>query len=373
MKPHLLSSATISVLALLWPLTAPVQAVNLNTLAAEYAGLPRTENADGAVRAEVVRSPEKTRAPWVSAGKAAWDAYEKTIGVPLRKWAAEEIAPPKGGTVFYPFSGPDFVTVAQMFPEADRYVLVAIQPAGPVVDLAAMNEGASSAFKAKFEAEWHKFGQLGFFRTVDLNENTAHKVTPLTSTPVMMAFAAALGYRVESVRPIQMNAESGDFEDVQDPAASRWNSVRLGLRRGEKLVTLDYICLDLSDGFLKTHAAELRWIRAMAKNPVLLKAASHLLPKSYFSACREAIVEGAPLLVQDETGLEYPDLKKMGSVKLYGRFAGVLSLFDPNSQRALAEAYAAAGQTSPLPFAYSYQKSSDRRSLQVVRRESSAR
>jgi hypothetical protein len=58
----------------------------------------------------------------------------------------------------------------------------------------------------------------------------------------------------------------------------------------------------------------------------------------------------------------------MGEVKLYGKFTKVLELFNQDSQRDLAKAYAEANQTSPLPFAYSYQKSADRRSLQIVRR-----
>lgn len=351
---------------------SPLFAADLNKLASEYAGLPRELNSAAPGQTENALPSKNSPKPKVSAGKNAWDSYERVIGIPLRKWAADEIAPPKGGTLFYPFSGPDFVTVAQMFPDADRYVLVAIQPAGPVVDITTMNGQAASAFKSKFENEWTKFGRLGFFRTIDLNENTASKEVPLTSTPVMMAFAAALGFRVESVNPLQMNPESGEFEAVETPASHRWNSVRLELSREGKPVTLDYICLDLSDGYLKSHPVEREWIRRTAKNPVLLKAASHLLPKPYFSVTRSAIIENTPLLVQDETGLEFPDLKKIGPVKLYGRFTAVLDLFDPNSQRELALAYAEAGQTNPLPFAYSYQKSAERRSLQVVRRDPTA-
>jgi hypothetical protein len=304
-----------------------------------------------------------------TSGLPAWQAYEKSIGVPLRKWAAAELAPPKGGTVFYPFSGPDLVTVAQMFPEADRYVLVAIQPAGPVVNPFALEEKTRSNFLSKFHVEWVKFGALGFFRTLDLNENTASTTARLTSTPVLMAFAAALGFEIQKVCPLEMNAEKGEYEPTDSPKDPLWTSVRLNLTREGRAITADYICMDLSDDFLHSHRPEQAWIRKMGQQPVLLKAASHLLPKPYFSVCREAIVSGAPLLVQDETGLEYPDLQRMGTVKLYGRFSGVLHLFNQESQGILAEAYSKAGQTSPLPFAFSYQKSADKRSLQVVRRK----
>jgi len=304
----------------------------------------------------------------VSPGKKTWDNYEKTIGAPLKKWAGEQIAASLGGTVFYPFSGPDFVTVGQFFPEADRYILAAIQPAGPPVDTMAMPVPDVEAFKSKFLTEWVKFGQLGFFRTIDLNENTGSATARLTSTPVLMAFAVALGYRVDSVSPLQFNTQSGDYEPQEISPQSTWNSVRLKLSRSGREAILDYVCIDLSDSGLKPNSPQRGWIERTAKNPVLLKAASHLLPDPYFSACRAAIVNGAPMLIQDETGLDYGDLKKMGDVKLYGRFTGVHKLFK-QQQPELIAAYAAAGKdTLPLPFAYSYQKASERRSLQVVRR-----
>jgi hypothetical protein len=256
-----------------------------------------------------------------------------------------------------------------MFPDAERYVLVAIQPAGAPVELSSKSPAALAAFRQKFSEEWVKFGVLGFFRTLDLNENTASTTAQITSTPVMMAFAASLGFRVDAVRPLTMNPEKNEFEPAVSSKDSKWASVRLDLSKDDRNVVVDYVCLDLSDEYLKSHPHEAQWLKNCSKNPTLLKAASHLLPKPYFSICRTDVVEGAPLLVQDETGLEYKDLKKIGPVKLYGRFVEAHKLFDPNSQRDLAAAYVESRQTSPLPFSYSYQKAADRRSLQVVRRE----
>jgi hypothetical protein len=344
------------------PLLAPVI---LHLVASTLSAAPDT--ASLALSYAGIDSKSDNPTPTNPAEKA-WQSYEKSIGVPLRKWAAEELAPKKGGTVFYPFSGPDFVSVAQMFPEADRYIMVAIQPAGPIVDPSAMSAGAFSSFKSKFNAEWSKFGYLGFFRTIDLNENTASTSARLTATPVMMAFAARLGFTVKSVDALRINKEKSEFEPVEATPETRWNSVRLNLSKDSREVSVDYLMIDLSDSYLANNQAELDVLKTAAKNPTLLKAASHLLPKPYFSKMRTAIVENTPLLVQDETGLEYPDLKKIGEVKLYGKFTKVLELFNQDSQRELAKAYAAANQTSPLPFAYSYQKSADRRSLQIVRR-----
>ena len=188
------------------------------------------------------------------------------------------------------------------------------------------------------------------------------------ATVAMMAFAASLGFQVDAVTPLGMDNEKSDYAPIPSTQPKAWNSVRLELSKQGRNVLVDYICLDLSDDYLKTHQNEATWIKNCAKNPTLLKAASHLLPKPYFSVCRSALVNGTPLLVQDETGLEYKDLKSIGTLKLYGRFVEPHKLFDSTAQRDLAAAYAENHQFTPLPFSFSYQKAADRRSLQVVRR-----
>ena len=60
-----------------------------------------------------------------------WGRWEEKVGAPMATWAAENLPGSAGKTVFYPFSGPDFPTVHRMYPDADRYVLVAMQKGGP--------------------------------------------------------------------------------------------------------------------------------------------------------------------------------------------------------------------------------------------------
>jgi len=60
-----------------------------------------------------------------------WEDYERRIGRPMREWAGAELPAAPGAIVFYPFSGPDFPTVAQLYPDAARFVLVAAQAARP--------------------------------------------------------------------------------------------------------------------------------------------------------------------------------------------------------------------------------------------------
>ena len=55
----------------------------------------------------------------------AWQFYQQNMGRAMSEWANTEIHQPAGTTLFYPFSGPDFVTAAHLFPQASRFVIVA--------------------------------------------------------------------------------------------------------------------------------------------------------------------------------------------------------------------------------------------------------
>ena len=296
----------------------------------------------------------------------AWANYDKQVGQPLAAWSKREVAYWGRGTVFYPFSGPDFVTLERVYPKAERYVLVAIQRARQPAQLENMNATQRAAFEKKLGSAWEKFGKLGYFRTLDLDDDQRDGTNGIGTTTILMAFATRLGYEVTGVTPLSFNAVKGEWEAAS--GETRSGSVRLSLSKEGRRVTLDYVSLDLSDSALKAAEPKLAWIMGMATQPTLLKAASHLLQQPNFTVLRDALVAGAPIVVQDETGLDYKDLSKIGPVRLYGKFSQAHRLFTTTSQPALAAAYRAESSPRELPFAFSYLKKADARSLQVVRR-----
>jgi hypothetical protein len=311
--------------------------------------------------------PSAERKVFQTQVKRAWKNYDGQIGKIMSGWAQQEVGYAGGGEVFYPFSGPDFLTIDRMYPNADRYVLVALQKALKPSYADSMDKPARADFEKRLGAAWNQLGRLGYFRTEDLDEDQHKQHNRIGATTILMAFAALQGYEVLAVNPIAFNASSGAWE-LNSASDAKWSSVRLVLRKNARQVTLDYVSLDLSNGGLHAQPEQAAWLQTMAAHPTLLKAASHLLQEPYFSNLRDMIVKAAPVVVQDETGLKYTDLAKIGKVTLYGNFVKPLAMFKKTTQPALAEAYAAAKDKKKLPFAFSYLKNSEQRSVQIVRR-----
>jgi len=67
--------------------------------------------AAGGLSAAIVASDADRSARAIAKENAAyWTEYETRIGRAMRKWGCQELGRVAGGTVFYPFSGPDLPT-----------------------------------------------------------------------------------------------------------------------------------------------------------------------------------------------------------------------------------------------------------------------
>jgi hypothetical protein len=284
-----------------------------------------------------------------------WARYQEAVLTPLSDWSAKNLPQITDDTVFYPFSGPDLPTAYALEPGANRYILVAIQHAEGPPDAAAVQPAQAKEFLANLRLVWARFAQTGFFRTTDLDHNAARPGLRISPTVTLMAFASRLGLEIESIQPIRVSANPGEVV-VDASADADWRSVRLTARRGARLVLIDYLCIDLSDANLRRNSAEWSFIEHAARSPTILKAASHLPQEPGFSMIRDAILEGAPFVFQDETGIDYAMLSRNFSVHLYGQFSRPHRLFSTRLQQSLANAYAKDGSAEPLTFRVGYLK-----------------
>jgi len=289
---------------------------------------------------------------------AQWTSYREKIGMPMANWACTDIDSKEGETIFYPFSGPDLSSVNQLYPLAGRYIMVAMQRAGlpPALDKQPPRE--LKRILQAYRNRWRFFARTGFYRTNDLEDFASRHEVTVSVTSQLMAFAARLGYEVESVEPVQISADGKDLVRVsEDPAlASSWNSVRLTVVKNGRRVLIDYIRMDLSDGVIVKHPANKAFIDQVSRNRTLVKAASHLLQMSYFQVLRNDILKNAPSVIQDETGIEYAALAREFKTRLYGKFVKPHTLFQTSMQTSLALAYQNVHDAKPLTFRLGYDK-----------------
>lgn len=283
--------------------------------------------------------------------QAGWSNYSTKMGKPMINWSAKEVKT-DANQVFYPFSGPDFTTLYQIYPNANHYIMTAQQRGERLVQLDQLSPAAATQTMEVLSSAWKSFGTDGFFVTEYLYKYISTNKVKIGATTLIASFAHLHEFSIQKIVPIQINQDGALQELGEDQS---WDCVRFYLVKNGKPVILDYVRMDLSNDGMKEHPQNLAFFRQSAKSPILLKAASHLPQHKGFTIIRDEMLMNAPMVVQDETGLDYQPLNEKYNTILYGNFVKAYKVFSTYNTE-LARAYKDRDDEKALPFRIGYFK-----------------
>jgi hypothetical protein len=251
---------------------------------------------------------------------------------------------PNASTLYYFFSGPDFLYADALFPSVSTYILCAIEPVGGIGDLGSLGEAQLAASLANLRQSLSSMLKFHYFITKDLRVDLARDRIGGT-LPILYVFLARTGHTIRSVTPVS-NGVRIDFGDN-------------GGRR-----TLFYFPTDLSNG--AGNAAFFNFCRQYRGAVALLKSASYLLHGDSFSRCRDFLLQNSSAIVQDDTGIPYRYFAPTNwTVRLYGTYSGTNGIFAKYQQPDLIDAYQHT-TPAPLDFAFGYDARGDRGTLMIA-------
>jgi len=281
----------------------------------------------------------------------------------INQWQAHHLPDAaRGGTLLYPFSGPDFINAYALFPDADTYVFFSLEPTGDVPDLERLEPPQLAALFGDLRTALNDLVALNFFITPNMKESLQTDALQGT-VPVLLAMMGLLDLQVDAVEKLDPWPErTHEYAGGAAKASGhRPELLEQGVRitftnpRTARQQVLVYLSLDVSDRQLKYYPEFVSWLRAFPHPSVLLKSASYLLHGDHFRQLRKEILGDADVIVQDDTGLPFKTVKDAGfTIALFGQYERPVKLFEGRYQSDLEEAYAKAGNTEPLPFPFGY-------------------
>jgi hypothetical protein len=301
-----------------------------------------------------------------------WAKLDSTRIAPMRKWSSEDLRA-GSSTLFYPFSGPDFLHATTFFPNANAYVLVALEPTGTVPDFHQMTPDAMDQFFVTVDRSLDSLLSFSFFKTDNMKVDVKQDLEG--TLPILMLFLARTGNRLDDVKPIEVNGD-GDIVAAGTAklaaGARPATGVDIAFRAGQGAQKhLYYFSVNLHDDYLKksvfgTYMAKLDGVSTY------LKSASYLMHKNYFSTVRSAILDHSAMLVQDDSGIPYHFFKSdKWDVSLYGVYSSPIAMFKEHQEADLADAYKDADRVKPLPFGIGYNWRAGKSNLLVARKKMS--
>jgi hypothetical protein len=297
-----------------------------------------------------------------------WSYMDRIRLNAMHNWAGGALGDLRDAhTVYYPFSGPDFLYVDTLFPDAKYLLLAGLEPVGSMPDFATLQQqGRLPDYLKQVQTSLYTILSASFFKTkdmkVDFNSGLVDGLMP-----AMIVFLAHEGYTIDSIHYVSMTADGLLHEHERAGA----HGVQITYFRGDRdnLHFLLYFQADLSNDGIHDNAGYVHLMRRLGPGVTYLKAASYLLYENYFSSIRDAILDDSLGVVEDDSGIPLHDFNlEQWNVTPYGNYTGPINLFKEYYQPELA-AYYAKAVPSPLPFGSGYKFVASSSSLLVAKKK----
>ena len=266
----------------------------------------------------------------------------------IRAWSDVNLAAPRP-TMFYMFSGPDFLYANAFYGKATTYVLSALEPPGSVPDLTKLPRGSIGAALNSVERSTSTILSFSFFITKQMKTDL-HAGQINGTLPVLYVFLARSGKTLRSVAPVTVDDKGAISTEPAGPNAVRGARITFAGSDGVEK-TLYYFSTDLSNSGVKV-SGFLKFCSTLAPGNSLIKSASYLLHSGNFTTVRDYILANSATIIQDDSGvpLTYYSPKKWRFFP-FGRYAGPIGEFPGRFQQSYAELFRRA---EPIDFGIGY-------------------
>jgi hypothetical protein len=284
----------------------------------------------------------------------AWQKVEKTKIQPIITFRDSFIPETsKFSTLFYPFSGGDFLYAHTFFPNADTFILVGLEPAGTWFSKDSLSPKQQESYLSNLNQSLFFSNELGFFRTLSMEKELNQPYLDGTLHPILF-YLSRLGLKVLRIFPQSISPE-GSLIPAIDSASHFVNTVEFLEPSTQKRKILIYISQDLSNSGLNSKPGFLNFIQQKDSLAVFLKAASYLLHQSSFSTIRKLILESSQAILQDDSGVPLRELKKeFTHIEVFGAYDKTISLFTSFYQEDLKTLFQDSSQVRNPGFIIGY-------------------
>ena len=136
----------------------------------------------------------------------AWAKMEKDRLPAMRKFEREELggAPAGESKVFYPFSGPDALTVTVFFPRSPVYVMVGLEPAGTLPAPQALEKKNIDQYLVETRASLASELDRSFFITRQMDREFRGQITDGLCLPILELLVRS-GHQIQGFRYVRLD------------------------------------------------------------------------------------------------------------------------------------------------------------------------
>jgi hypothetical protein len=291
---------------------------------------------------------------------AAWEKAKTPLMSGIVEFGKRELsnATLHSTLVFYPFSGPDALTMVLEFPHSPGYVMVGLEPAGTLPGLGNIEKKDLPAYLSEMRNTVASELGRSFFVTRQMDRQFRGQVTDGLALPILHLLVRT-NNTVLGLRYVRLD-EQGELvsraSDYKAPGKIGNKGIEIEFRADadQSIHQLYYFSVNLSDERLKENQPFLSYVARLKGAVTLLKATSYMTHHPDFSLIRSQILANSAAILQDDSGIPFRYFKPdVWNVVLYGDYNRPYGSFRWLEQPDLRKAYESGG-VKPLSLHLGY-------------------
>jgi hypothetical protein len=271
----------------------------------------------------------------------------------MKSWADSELVRNKDiKTVFYPFSGPDFLNADIFYPDADQYIMIGLETIGYLPDVCKMRPDSVHSYLNTINNSLKDIFKRSYFITSKMSSDL-QKTKVNGTIPLISLFIKRTGHQIVSIQRIGVDS-LGKWQSI-DSLKNKKNIVPgvkidfLSLSKG-KVQSVLYFRTDISDIGLAKNPGFKYYLAHLPRSYSYLKAASYLMHSDNFKIIRNTIFDISATILQDDSGIAYRYFNKSSwDIRLYGKYLKPRDEFKYINEPDLQKAY---DKAIPRPLTY---------------------
>ena len=280
----------------------------------------------------------------------------------MRIWADSELIDSHSKTtVFYPFSGPDFFNANIFYPNADQYIMIAMEPIGSLPDICNMSPSSVTNYLTSINNSMKDIFKRSYFITRKMS-NDLYKTKVNGTVPLISLFIKRTGHDIVSMQKIGVDS-LGNYliTDTMKNTKGIVSGIKIDFLTppDKKIQSALYFRADISDKGLEKIPGFKKYLNGLPQSFSYLKAASYLMHSDNFRDIRSLIFDKSLTILQDDSGIAYKFFDKQGwNIKLYGKYVKPKDEFSYIREPELEKAYKSSA-FRPLPYSLGYNWGTD--------------
>lgn len=289
----------------------------------------------------------------------SWVKLQSSRLDPIEKWSKKELtgASKNCRTVFYPFSGPDFITANSFFPSGNELVMLGLEPIGSLPEIDKFSNEEAKDYCNDFKKSLTDIFQKSYFITAYmLRDFQKQKVNGLL--PVLSFFIKKTNHTILKINYL-VKYNNDSIGEVDYNSKLKPFGVKIRCSKNDSIKTVYYFKYDVSNKQFNDTCAFYKFIDKHTLNSVTyIKSASYLLHANFMSNMKKLILKNSNYVLEDDTGIPYNDIAKAKNweIKLYGKYTQPVKDFPYlKMQTGILEAFQKDSASIPdVPFHLGY-------------------